>query len=143
MGGAYIRCLGQNLYHTFMGAYSLVPPHIRKKLDEMVKTWKEPVPGSTDPRPVFPPETTRPIETALIKYRTLAFQTAQQQQRQHPIPPYAVTNSQYPIVTGHQQWHNTATPPPNNGAYALPIAQGYQQPNGYPQVCIPYVEPAG
>lgn len=133
VGGAYIRCLGQNLYQTFMGAYSLVPPHIRKKLDEMVKTWKEPVPGSTDPRPVFPPETTRPIETALIKYRTLAFQTAQQQQRQYPIAPYPMTNSPYPMATGHPQWQNTATPPPNNGTYGLPTTQGYSQPNGYPQ----------
>ncbi|KAL9001972.1 MAG: hypothetical protein Q9188_005068 [Gyalolechia gomerana] len=143
VGGAYIRCLSQNLYHTFMGAYSLVPPHIRKKLDEMVKTWKEPVPGSTDPRPVFPPETTRPIETALIKYRTLAFQTAQQQQRQHPMSPYGMTHSPFPIATAHPQWQNTATPPQNNGAYGLPSTQGYPQSNGYPQVCVPSVAIVG
>ncbi|KAL8936920.1 MAG: hypothetical protein Q9211_003957 [Gyalolechia sp. 1 TL-2023] len=146
VGGAYIRCLGQNLYHTFMGAYSLVPPHIRKKLDEMVKTWKEPVPGSTDPRPVFPPETTRPIETALIKYRTLAFQTAQQQQRQHPMSPYGMTNSPYPMTTPHPQWQHNATPPQSNGAYGLPSAQGYPQSNGYPQPAalyqLPYPTPA-
>ena len=78
VGGAYTRCLSQNLYHTFMNAYASVQAPIRKKLDEMVKTWKEPVPGSTDTRPVFPVETTRPIETNLIKFRTLAFQAAQQ-----------------------------------------------------------------
>ncbi|KAL8829495.1 MAG: hypothetical protein Q9170_006142 [Blastenia crenularia] len=135
VGGAYIRCLSQNLYHTFMGAYSLVPPHIRKKLDEMVKTWKEPVPGSTDPRPVFPAETTRPIETALIKYRTIAFQTAQQQQRQQgpTISPYGMVNPPYPMATPQPQWQAAAPTLQDHGAYGLPPGQGYSQPNGYPQ----------
>ncbi|KAL8925934.1 MAG: hypothetical protein Q9208_003247 [Pyrenodesmia sp. 3 TL-2023] len=135
VGGAYIHCLGHNLYHTFMDAYALVPPHIRKKLDEMVKTWKEPVPGSTDMRPVFPPEKTRPIETTLIRFRTLAVQGAQQQHRQQgmPMPPYTMASQQYPMAAPQPQWQNTGTPPQNNGLYGSPHPQGYPQPNGYPQ----------
>lgn len=57
-----------------MNAYTLVDSQTRKKLDEMLKTWKEPVPGSLDTRPVFPPEVTRSIENALIKARTAALQ---------------------------------------------------------------------
>ncbi|KAL8906636.1 MAG: hypothetical protein Q9207_001890 [Kuettlingeria erythrocarpa] len=139
VGGAYIHCLGHNLYHTFMDAYALVPPHIRKKLDEMVKTWKEPVPGSTDLRPVFPPEKTRPIETTLIRFRTLAVQGAQQQQRQQgmPMPPYTMANQPYPMAAPQPQWQNTGTPPQSNGLYGPPHSQGYPQPNGYPHR-LPY-----
>lgn len=121
-----------------MDAYALVPPHIRKKLDEMVKTWKEPVPGSTDLRPVFPPEKTRPIETTLIRFRTLAVQGAQQQQRQQgmPMAPYTMANQPYPMAAPQPQWQNTGTPPQSNGLYGPPHPQGYPQPNGYPQVGV-------
>lgn len=53
----------------------------RRKLEEMLKTWKEPVPGSIDTRPVFPPEVVRPIENALIKVRTTALQQDQERMR--------------------------------------------------------------
>ena len=65
------------MYQTFMNAYTLVDAQTRRKLDEMLKTWKEPVPGSLDTRPVFPPEITRSIESALIKARTAALQQEQ------------------------------------------------------------------
>jgi len=64
-----------------MEAYALVDNNTRRKMDEMLKTWKEPVPGSIDTRPVFPPEVTRPIENALIKARTSAVQAQQEQLR--------------------------------------------------------------
>ncbi|KAI4103245.1 MAG: hypothetical protein LQ339_004348 [Xanthoria mediterranea] len=133
VGGAYTRCLGQNLYHTFMNAYASVQAPIRKKLDEMVKTWKEPVPGSTDMRPVFPVEITRPIETNLIKFRTLAFQAAQQQQRQQGPPMSHMMNQPYAAAAPPSEWQNTATPPQSNGYYPPPNTQGYPQPNGVPQ----------
>lgn len=116
-----------------MNAYATVSPAIRKKLDEMVKTWKEPVPGSTDLRPVFPPEKTRPIETALIRYRTLAVQGAQQQQRQ-PVLSYNMLHQPYPMATSQSPWPNTGTPPQSNGLYGPPPMQGYHQPNGNTQV---------
>jgi pre-mRNA cleavage complex 2 protein Pcf11 len=59
----------------------LVDTNTRRKMEEMLKTWKEPVPGSIDTRPVFPPEVTRPIENALIKARTSALQAHQEFQR--------------------------------------------------------------
>ncbi|KAL8869874.1 MAG: hypothetical protein Q9174_003942, partial [Haloplaca sp. 1 TL-2023] len=141
VAGPYTRILSNNLFKTFMGAYSLVAPQIRKKLDEMVKTWKEPVPGSIDPKPVFSPDTTRPIETALIKYRTLAFQSAQHDPRQqrpsgavHPM-----MNVGYSNPTPQPHWQDTATPPHNNGYYPPSNAQAYPYPNGYPQA--PYQPP--
>ncbi|KAL8696912.1 MAG: hypothetical protein Q9224_002556 [Gallowayella concinna] len=133
VGGAYTRCLGQNLYHTFMNAYASVQAPIRKKLDEMVKTWKEPVPGSSDMRPVFPADITRPIETNLIKFRTLAFQAAQQQQRQQgPIMSQGM-NPPYAVAAAQPDWRNTATPPQTSGYYPPANTQGYPQPNGYAQ----------
>lgn len=70
------------MYQTFMNAYTLVDSPTRRKLDEMLKTWKEPVPGSLDTRPVFPPEVTRGIESALIKARTAALQQQQARSQQ-------------------------------------------------------------
>ncbi|KAL8690039.1 MAG: hypothetical protein Q9218_004424 [Villophora microphyllina] len=140
VGGAYTQLLGRNLFQTFMGAYSLVSPQIRRKLDEMVKTWKEPVPGSTNLRPVFPPETTRPIETALIRFRTIAVQSAQQDQRQQrpSMTSHNMMNPSYPMAAPQAQWRDTATPQQGNGYYQQPNAQTYPQTNGYPQVrkCI-------
>lgn len=58
-----------------MNAYTQVDSSTRRKLDEMLKTWKEPVPGSLDTRPVFASEITRGIESALIRARTAALKT--------------------------------------------------------------------
>lgn len=58
-----------------MNAYTLVDSSTRRKLDEMLKTWKEPVPGSLDTRPVFASEITRGIESALIRARTAALKS--------------------------------------------------------------------
>lgn len=90
-------------------------------MDEMLKTWKEPVPGSTDIRPVFPPEVTRPIENALIKARTSAIQAQQEQMR----------NQQHFMGRGRPMaspapYQQTPTPP----AGYRPPGQGYQ--NSYP-----------
>lgn len=62
-----------------MLAYTQVDSQIRRKLDEMLKTWKEPVPGSLDPRPVFSADVTRPIEMALLRARTSAIQAQNEQ----------------------------------------------------------------
>lgn len=139
IGGAYVHILSKNLYNTFMDAYSLVSNPVRKKLDEMVKTWKEPVPGSTNLRPVFPPETTRPIETALIKHRTSAIQNAQQDQRQHrpSFPSHNMLTTSFPMAVPaiQPQWRDAATPSQSNGFYhQQPNARTYSQINGYPQV---------
>lgn len=92
------------MYQTFMNVYTLVDSQTRRKLDEMLKTWKEPVPGSLDTRPVFPPDVTRNIESALIKARTAALQ--QQQARGPPDILNRGRGSGTP--TG---WMNSPTPP--------------------------------
>ena len=103
-----------------MNAYSLVEGPIRKKLEEMLKTWKEPVPGSLDLRPVFPPDITRPIENALIKARTAAIQLQQQQAK----------GLQGRVATG---WTGTSTPPP-----VVPVAR-----SGQPPATGPMAQPQG
>ncbi|KAF7719222.1 Uncharacterized protein PECH_008247 [Penicillium ucsense] len=116
VGTPYTLFLGRNMYQTFMNAYTLVDAQTRRKLDEMLKTWKEPVPGSLDTRPVFPPDITRSIESALIKARTAALQQEQarsnllQRGRGGGTPPAMAR----PGVSHHGvngQSHRTMTPP--------------------------------
>ena len=134
VGTPYTLFLGQDLYDVFMTTYTLVNAQVRKKLDEMLKTWKEPVPGAGDNRPVFPPETTRPIETALIKARTAAVQS----QQQHEKSQFDLLSRGRPQPTPPGQWRNT--PPPNmNGRYTQPPIPHYPQqqgPNGFMQVSM-------
>ena len=106
VGTPYTLFLGRNLYQTFMNAYTLVDSQTRKKLDEMLKTWKEPVPGSLDTRPVFPADVTRSIENALIKARTAALQ--QQQQTRGPQEKLGRGRA---AATPPSGWRNTPTPP--------------------------------
>ncbi|KAI9754309.1 MAG: proteasome regulatory particle subunit [Chaenotheca gracillima] len=103
VGTPYTLFFGRNLYQTFMNAYTLVDNPVRKKLEEMLKTWKEPVPGSLDPRPVFPAEVTRSIENALIKARTAAVQLQQQQIRGQPgrTTPYRNTPTPPNVLRQH------------------------------------------
>lgn len=139
VGTPYTLFLGRNLYQTFMDAYSLVNNQVRKKLDEMLKTWKEPVPGSLDTRPVFPVETTRPIENALIKARTHAIQQQQLQARSQQDLMNRARPTATPPVPG--PWRNTPTPPHSNGRYPPPAAQAYTQPgapNGHVQTRPPF-----
>nr|OQO30400.1 hypothetical protein B0A51_02360 [Rachicladosporium sp. CCFEE 5018] len=113
VGTPYTVYLGRSLYSTFMEAYTLVDTNTRKSMEGMLKTWKEPVPGSMDPRPVFPPEVYRPIENALIRARTAALQ--------HRGMP-------------QNGYHSTPTPPQMNGRYMPPPQQNYaqyQQPQQY------------
>ena len=107
VGTPYTVYLGRNLYNTFMDAYTLVDSPTRKAMEGMLKTWKEPVPGSIDTRPVFSSDVTRAIENALIKARTAAIQHQQSQarQQQQSLSPYVAT----PHAAG--LWRSTPTPP--------------------------------
>jgi pre-mRNA cleavage complex 2 protein Pcf11 len=136
VGTPYTLFFGRNLYSTFMEAYVLVDNNIRRKMEEMLKTWKEPVPGSIDTRPVFPVEVTRPIENALIKARTSALQAHQEYAR----------SQQQPVGRGRpgmgpDPYRNTPTPP---NAFRPPqyVQQGYSATYGQPystdQVAQPY-----
>lgn len=114
------------MYQTFMNAYTLVDAQTRRKLDEMLKTWKEPVPGSLDTRPVFPPEITRSIESALIKARTAALQQEQARGSRDIL----------------NRGRNTGTPPsmsrqPNN--HHGTNGQGYGTPVRYSRLCPVFI----
>ncbi|KAK2607181.1 hypothetical protein N8I77_005881 [Diaporthe amygdali] len=105
IGTPYTLFFGKNLYSTFMDSYASVNDSTRRKMEEMLKTWKEPVPGSIDKNPVFPPDVVRPIENALIKARTSALQAHQEQMRtQHQL----FGRGGRPVVAPHR---NTPTPP--------------------------------
>lgn len=117
-----------------MDAYASVDNQTRRKMDEMLKTWKEPVPGSIDTRPVFPPDVVRPIENALIKARTTALQAQQesirgQQQllnRGRPVPaPYRNTPTPPGFRPGSQQTGNPYGQPPPHVQQGLPLQQAY------------------
>lgn len=131
VGSPYTLFLGRNLYQTFMNAYTLVDSQTRKKLDEMLKTWKEPVPGSLDTRPVFPVEVTRSIENALIKARTAALQQQQVRSQQDILG-----RNRSAATPPTAPWGNTPTPPPRYPS----ATQSYSQPfsgNGTTQVgCV-------
>lgn len=127
VGTPYTVYLGRNLFSTFMDAYTLVGGEVRKAMDAMLKTWKEPVPGSMDTRPVFPLEVTRTIENALIKARTVAVQQQQQQSRNQQRPPMGLV--QRPMSSAYR---NTPTPPQNGSHYPPPPQGQYSYQNGYP-----------
>ncbi|KAI9647520.1 mRNA 3' end processing factor [Ciborinia camelliae] len=122
VGTPYTLFFGRQLYSTFMEAYALVSHDVRRKMDEMLKTWKEPVPGSIDTRPVFPPEVTRPIENALIKARTSALQQEQLRSQQQLM-------GRGRSAAGQAPYRNTPTPP-NSSRQPLYPPPGH---SGYPQ----------
>ncbi|KAF2199452.1 hypothetical protein GQ43DRAFT_376247 [Delitschia confertaspora ATCC 74209] len=113
VGTPYTVYLGRNLYRTFMDAYVLVDEPTRKAMEGLLRTWKQPVPESMDPRPVFPVEMTRDIENSLIKFRTMAVQQAQRSQKppmQQGLPPRPASNANVP-------WRHNPTPPQNATRY--------------------------
>lgn len=82
VGSPYPLLFGRNIYRTFMDAYTLVEPPLRRKLEELLFTWKQPPPTGLTSAPVFPADVTRKIETALLKAKTLALQLEQRRQRE-------------------------------------------------------------
>ncbi|KAG9243156.1 hypothetical protein BJ878DRAFT_543565 [Calycina marina] len=157
VGTPYTLFFGRQLYATFMEAYVLVDNSTRRKMDEMLKTWKEPVPGTTvGTAPVFPPEVTRPIENALIKARTSAVQAQQQQMRgqqqlmggrgasvtpytETPTPPAAgnygqpgygtnYSEQQYPPAGAPQPYPHQVNGQHINGLPSRPPTQQYSPP---------------
>ncbi|KAF2855298.1 hypothetical protein T440DRAFT_208745 [Plenodomus tracheiphilus IPT5] len=109
VGTPYTVYIGRNLYRTFMDAYLVMDQGTRKAMEGLLRTWKQPVPESMDPRPVFPVDVTRDIENALAKIRAAVQQ--QVQRPQHALPPRPPTNV---------AWRDTATPPQNASHFAAP-----------------------
>lgn len=155
VGTPYTIFFGRQLYQVFMEAYSVVDNNTRRKMEEMLQTWKQAVPGSIDTRPVFPQEAVRPIENALLKAKTSMLRAEQehmrsQQQllgrgrpgpgpqvqgtewRQTPTPPGAKLMAPAPTQMAQPQHQYTA------GAYDQPINPGYpNQGNPALSVCRP------
>ena len=79
VGTPYTVYLGRGLFTTFIESYGMInDPLTRRAMDNLLKTWKEPVPGSMDHRPVFSLEVVRPIENALIQWKTAILQKQRQ-----------------------------------------------------------------
>ena len=86
VGSPYTLFFGQSIYKMFMESYAMVDQPTRRKMEEMLKTWKEPVPGSIDRKPVFDPSIVGPIETALMKVLGKPPQQPYPPNRRLPIP---------------------------------------------------------
>ncbi|CZS88697.1 related to PCF11 component of pre-mRNA 3`-end processing factor CF I [Rhynchosporium agropyri] len=130
VGTPYTLFFGRDLFSVFMDSYARVDNNTRSKMVEMLRTWKEPVPGSMDTRPVFSAEVTRPIENALIKARTSFLQAHQEHTRGQSL------GRGRPQQSSSTPYRETPTPP-NLQAYQAPgypgpsqQAPGYQTP-GY------------
>jgi len=106
-------------------------------MDEMLKTWKEPVPGSMDTRPVFPPEVTRPIENALIRAKTSYLQESRSQPNAYQQPSGHMSQQpfnqhyQQPAQISHQTTNQQYQQPPQISHQTT--NQQYQQPPQMPQ----------
>lgn len=83
-----------------MESYAMVDNPVRKRMEDMLKTWKDPVPGSMDTRPVFSHELVRPIENALMRARSAL------------MPQSAMAGRGRGVMMPHR---NTPTPPGMRG----------------------------
>ncbi|KAG9256659.1 uncharacterized protein F5Z01DRAFT_634234 [Emericellopsis atlantica] len=135
VGTPYTLYLGRNLFKTFMESYTVVDNPTRRRLEEMLKTWTQPVAGSLDTRPVFSPDLVRPIENALMKAKAAMMPQTQLPGRpRSAMPPFRNT----PTPPGAR---NGGTPTQHHQApqqfpYGVPPtgqAHHYGQPNAYPQ----------
>lgn len=88
-----------------MLAYSQVDAAVRRKLEEMLKTWREPVPGSLSPTPVFPIASTQTIVDSLNKFRGA---TSGPNLNRHQSNS---SQGQPARVSSTQPYGHTATPP--------------------------------
>ncbi|RSL64222.1 hypothetical protein CEP51_013185 [Fusarium floridanum] len=132
VGTPYTLYFGRNLFKTFMESYAVVDQPVRRKMEEMLRTWKEPVRGSMDSRPVFTHELVRPIENALMKARAASMPQPGMipgrprsaiPHRDTPTPPGMRGQPGYPA----QQY-------PSNGGQPFPGQQPpYYPPHSTPQ----------
>ncbi|KAI5852257.1 hypothetical protein BZA05DRAFT_444794 [Tricharina praecox] len=143
VGTPYTLFFQRNLYQTFMDAYIVVEQPVRRKLEEMLQTWKQAVPGSTSSAPVFGQEVTRKIDNALIKARTAALHFQQKQMRQSQAlgldravgrtpPPQQFRNTPPPHPNGHgyEDYHRSATGTPQAQQNGTASAMGNASASG-------------
>lgn len=140
VGTPYTLFFAKRLYTTFWEAYAVADAPTRKKMHEMFKTWKEPIPGSIDRRPVFPPDVTQPIENALIRATASGDEQvrrlAQSRAMAHQAVPYRGTGTPPGQRPPSQMngFPGASTPLQHiNGPYGLPPQPAPQYPF---QVCV-------
>lgn len=97
---------------------------VRHELEIILGTWKHPPQGSRDPRPVFPPDVTGKIESAVTAFRNITMKqqapAQQYQQRNTPTPIPNVTDVAEMLRSVH---HRPTTPTyPMNPSYNPPPA---------------------
>lgn len=97
----------------------------RKRMEEMLKTWKQPVTGSMDTRPVFSIDLVRPIENALMKAKAAMMPQTQGHLPGRPrssVPPHRETPTPPGVrmgTPGTNQYANGGQPSgnPYHGQY--------------------------
>lgn len=104
------------MYKTFLETYTLVDPILRRKMEELLRTWKLPLPGSQTANPAFPHEVTMRIDNALVKARHALQQLREREQghRNYEMDrQYAQQSSLYNASTlsraDPQQYLNSST----------------------------------
>jgi pre-mRNA cleavage complex 2 protein Pcf11 len=137
VGSPYHQLFARNIYKTFMDAYTLLDPPVRRKMEELLTTWKEPPPTGIYSTPVFPVESTRKIENALLRAKTLALQLEQRRQREMAasgLAPFRSTPPppSYPAPTG---WNGTQV---RASEFSGSMAHSFQNMvNAYPPTAPP------
>ncbi|OAP57877.1 hypothetical protein AYL99_08615 [Fonsecaea erecta] len=126
VGSPYTVYFGRNLHQIFMLAYSQVDGAVRRKLEEMLKTWREPVPGALSTTPVFPIASTQTIVDSLNKFRSQVPPT--QRHQSTPI------QGQPTRVSSAQPYRHTPTPPQTLPQFAPTIPLHIRSPQPQPAV---------
>ncbi|OAL26076.1 hypothetical protein AYO22_04490 [Fonsecaea multimorphosa] len=124
VGSPYTVYFGRNLHQIFMLAYSQVDSAVRRKLEEMLKTWREPVPGALSTTPVFPIASTQTIVDSLNKFRG----QVPANHRSTPIQGQPVR------VPSAQPYRHTPTPPQTLPQFAQNIPSHIRSPQPQPAV---------
>ena len=104
-----------------MYAYSQVDAQTRRKLEELLKTWREPIQNSLSTTPVFPISSTQPIVDTLNRYRTSTPQLGRGPQ----------------TVPSRTHYQGTSTPPQTATGMSptvLTSVQSFGTPNSMPAV---------
>ncbi|KAF2672145.1 hypothetical protein BT63DRAFT_422642 [Microthyrium microscopicum] len=131
IGPPYSTYLGQNLFQTFMNAYTQVTNATRRDMEAVFRTWKQPRTGSRDTSPVLAHEITFRIENALDKIGAL-----NQQPRTAtppmplplPLPPQNSVSAAYLLKELQSHTPQTFTPPPPRIFTPPPLPQIFTPP---------------
>ncbi|KAK5107120.1 hypothetical protein LTR62_001710 [Meristemomyces frigidus] len=133
VGTPYTVYLTNNLFDTFFNTYRVVDANTRRAMESLLKTWREPIPGSIDSRPVLMETQTRPLDTALMKWKTIELQ------HQQSMPPQQIQRT---VATPPQYGGHPPMPQMSQPQYQQHPQYNYgQQPTPQPQIWAPPYHP--